>query len=356
MTHKVVLVTGVAGYWGSQVAARLVTEPGLHVLGLDANPPQEGIEGLEFIQADVRNPLLAELFQTEKVDTVCHLNFVPSTRPREVTFDTNLMGTMKVFGACVQAGVRKIVLKSSTAVYGAHPHNPAFLTEAHPLRGSRRYGYVRDLVEIEAFCNGFRRQSPGTALTVLRFASVVGPTADTPMTRFLKGRWSPVLLGFDPLMQLIHQDDVVQTLVHAVVNDVPGVFNVAAGDPMPLRRIMGLAGKLPLPVLHLLAYRGVTLLGGTRLPLARYVPMDLDYLRYRWVGDLTKMHDELGFAPLYTAEEALREFAGQRRIHRYTPQAAALTFDEERLRDTIERRRRAQERQESTVTAQEAEA
>jgi len=342
--EKVVLVTGVNGYWGARIAGRLVVEPGFHVIGLDANPLKEEIEGLDFIQADIRNPLLVDLFKLERVDTVCHLNFIETARPSETAFDINVMGTMKVFGACIEAGIRKVVIRSSTAVYGARPDNPAFLVEDHPLRGSRHYGYTKDMVEIEAFCNGLRRQAPQIALTVLRFPSIIGSTVDTPMTRFLKELWTPTLLGFDPMMQVIHEEDVLEALVYAVVNDVPGVFNVAAEGVLPLWRLMALAGKFSIPWFHPLAYWGVGFLGDSGLRLTRYVPIELDYIRYSWVGDLTKMHEELGFTPRYTADEALREFAGLQRMRRYMPESAVLAYDEERLRDTIDRRRRLKDR------------
>ncbi len=344
---QVVLVTGVSGYWGGQVAARLVSQPSLHVIGVDAEQPAEPVKGLDFIQSDIRNPLLLDLLRSERVDTVCHLTFVESTRLSESTFDTNVLGTMKVLSACIQAGVRKVIIKSSTAVYGAHPTNPAFLTEDHPLQGSRRYGYTRDLVEIEAFCNGFRRQAPEMMLTVLRFANIIGPNADTPMTRFLKDVWAPVLLGFDPMMQVVHEDDVVGALVHAVLNDVPGVYNVAADKALPLSRLTALAGKFAIPVLHLWAYWGVSL-GATH-----FAPIEMDYLRYSCVADLAKMQHELAFSPHYTAEEALREFAGQQRVSQYLPESAALAYDQERLHDTIERRRRAREQSEVALRGRE---
>lgn len=120
MSHsKHVLITGVGGYWGARVAARLVSEPGLHVLGLDSVAPAERIRGLDFIQADVRNPLVVDLLSDEQVDTLCHLAFLENVRPTEASFDLNVMGTMKIFGAAATAGVKKIVFKSSTMVYGA---------------------------------------------------------------------------------------------------------------------------------------------------------------------------------------------------------------------------------------------
>ncbi|MGD9316028.1 MAG: NAD-dependent epimerase/dehydratase family protein [Anaerolineae bacterium] len=342
---RVILVTGVAGYWGSRVAAHLVAEESYHVLGLDAKPPASKIGALDFVLADARNPLLVELLKAEGVDTVCHLAFRSSTRRSESAFDANVMGTTKLLGACADAGVRKVVLKSSTAVYGARPTNSAFLTTEHPLRASRRYGYLRDLVEIERFCHGFCRRTPGMALTTLRFSSIVGPTADTPMTRFLRLPWAPSLMGFDPMMQVIHEDDVVAALVHAVRNDVPGVFNVAAGDPMPLSMMRGLVGKRSLSVFHPFANWGVTVLGTARLDLDRYLPIEPSYLRYPWVADLAPMHQELGFVPRYTAAETLREFAAQLRLGRYRTAATGLAQDEEQMREIIARRRRAREPQ-----------
>lgn len=341
MTDKqTILVTGVAGYWGGRVAEKLVAVSGCHVIGLDSSTPENEIKGLDFIQADIRNPLMVDLLREEMVDTVCHLTFSENIKPSEADFDLNVLGTMKLLGACAEAGVRKVVLKSSTAVYGAHPNNSAFLKEEHPLKGSLAYGYTRDMVEIEAFCNGFRRQVPEMALTVLRFPSIVGPTADTPMVRFLQEPFTPILLGFDPMMQVIHEEDVVEALVYAMLNNCPGVINVAAEGVLPLSKVMALAGKLPLPVFHLFLYWGSGILGSTGTPLHRFLPIELDYLRYPWVGDLTRMREELGYYPRYTAEEALREFAAKLRVRRYLPESRALAYDEERLRDTIERRRR----------------
>lgn len=344
MTEKrIILVTGVAGFWGSRVAEKLLTYPEFHVIGLDSDPPKDEIKGLDFVQADIRNPLLVDLLRSERVHTVCHLTFVESQRPAEASFDINVMGTMKVLGASAEAGVRKVITQSSTAVYGALLTNSAYLTEEQPLKGSRSYGYTRDLIEIEAFCNGFRRQVPEMIQTTLRFANIVGPSVTTPLTRFLQEPLAPILLGFDPMMQVIQEEDVVDALVHAVIHDVPGVFNVAAEGALPLSKLMGLAGKIPLPVFHLFLYWGTDAIGSSRL--AHLLPFELDYLRYPWVGDLARMREELGFTPHYTAEEALREFAAKQRLRRYLPESKALAYDEERLRDTLERRRRARERQ-----------
>jgi UDP-glucose 4-epimerase len=334
-------VTGVGGFWGARLAAQLAAKTDLRVLGIDATPPANPIRGLDFIQADVRNSLLVELLRDEGVTAVCHLSFIEAERHSETNFDLNVIGTMKLLGACAQAGVRKVILKSSTAVYGASAANPAFLTEGHPLNGSRRTGTLRHLLEIEAFCNGFRGQAPGMTVTTLRFASIVGPTADTPMTRFLGTPATPRLLGFDPMMQVIHEDDVIGALAHAVIHDAPGVYNVAAVEPMPLSRLTALADKVAMPIFHLAVYWGNPLLSGVGVPIKQLWPIEPDYLRFGWVGDLARMRDVLGFSPQYTGPEAVRAFTARRRIARYAPASKDLAKDEELLGDTLERRRRA---------------
>jgi UDP-glucose 4-epimerase len=335
---RVILVTGVGGYWGSRVAADLLAHPNVHVIGVDDQPPKTPMRGLDFIQADLRSTLLAALLRDEAVDTVAHLGFVENDRPSEWSFDYNVMGTMQVLSACAEAGVRHAVLKASTQVYGARADNSAYLREDHALRGGRGYGYLRDLIEIENFCHGFLAQAPRVGLTLLRFAHIVGPRADTPLTRLLREEATPVLLGFDPLMQIIHEADVVGALVAALLKPVPGVFNVASEGVMPLWRLLGLAGKTPLPMLHPLAYMAASVLGH------KYAPLDLDYLRYPCVGDLRKMRTVLKFVPRLAADETLREFAGEQRLRQYVPAAGTRAAEDERLRETLARRARAKAR------------
>ena len=340
----VILVTGVGDYWGARTAARLVAQPDTHVIGLDRDAPDEDVEGLDFIQADVRNPLLSELLVSEGVDAVCHLKFVESPERSEANFDLNVMGAMNVLGSCAEAGVKRVILKSSTAVYGAHPNNSAFLKEDSPLRGSCEYGYTRDLIELEAYCNGFRDQFPEISLMILRFANIVGLSAPTPMTRFLRLKPPRILLGFDPMMQMIHEDDVVGALVHAARNDLPGVFNLAAEDPMPLSRILRLARRFPAHIFHPFAYNSLKWLRGSHLRPENIVPIEWDYLRYPWVADLSQMVEHLDYSPSYRAEEALREFAGERLINEAKENEINLPYDEARLRDILASRRQARER------------
>lgn len=336
--ERIIMVTGVAGYWGSRAAARLLEQDNTHVIGIDSQVPATNVVGLDFIQADVRNPLLVELLQEEKVDAVLHLQFRESLSPSESALEQNVMGTAKLLGACTEANIKHVVLKSSLMVYGARPDNPMFLREDHPLNGPKKYGYLRDWIEMEKYAENFRAQNTDAVLSVLRFGHIVGPNVDSPMTRFLREEEAVTLLGFDPMVQIIHHEDVLSALVHVLGGKYPGTFNVAPEKGMPLWKTLGLAGKIPLPVLHPLAYWSVSL-GGPRL-----APMPLDYLRYPCMGDMQKMRDELQFTPQYTPEETVREIAAQQRVRKLFGKKSAQALDEDRLRDTIQRRKRARAR------------
>lgn len=306
MAKRTVLVTGVAGQWGGRVAKRLLAEPGWRVIGVDRRASEPLPAGIDFVQADIRHPLLAQLLRLEGVDTVCHLQFKESAAPSAALFDRNVMGTVKLFAACAEAGVGQIVWRSSTAVYGARPGNGLFLDESTPIDADGRYAYVSHWAEMERFAANFRQHAPGLRLATLRFASIIGPTVDTPLTRFLQIPLAPVLLGFDPLMQLIHEKDLIEAVARAVVCQADGAFNIAAEGVLPLSKLMALAGTIAAPVLHPVAYWSSQWLPDRRVE--QLMPIEPDYLRYPWLADLSRMRGQLDFVPRYEAGEAAREF------------------------------------------------
>jgi UDP-glucose 4-epimerase len=267
------------------------------------------------------------------VDAVCHLAFREVIEAGDGTTEFNVDGAARLVEACLTAGVSQVVLKSSTTVYGANPTNSAFLPESHPLRGSRRYAYNRHLVEIENRLAAFRQQHGRPSLAILRFPAIVGPTAETPMTRYLKDHLAVRPLGYDPVMQLIHEDDVVEALAFVIFNGVEGIYNVAAEGVLPLNRILAMTRTAPVPVLPRLADWGLKRAG----ELVNLLPIELDYLRFRWVADLQRMREELGFSPQYAADEAIRSM-----VQKGEPGAAdggGSGLSPERLRSAIEARR-----------------
>jgi UDP-glucose 4-epimerase len=333
---KVVLVTGVSGYWGAHVAAALHLEPGLKVIALDEKPPAFEIEGLDYVDAGIENPLLADFLIAEGVDVICHMKFVESVDGDNGTRSANIHGVENVLNAGLQARVSQIIIRSSTAVYGAQPDNPAFLTEDMPLRGSRSYGYTRDWLEIESLVEGFRERESQTSLAVLRFANIVGSTADSPFTRFLDQSHPRILLGFDPMLQIIHEGDVLGAISFAVFNKTEGVFNLAADSAMPLSRILRLVRRFPRPIFHPFAYHGLKLARKGKRKGCDFAPIEWDYLRYPWVADTGKMQRDMGYSPSMSAEEALLEYAGRQATKTEQSVSDEPSTDESHMRKIIQ--------------------
>ena len=184
------LVTGVSRYLGSRLASELAADPSIErVIGVDTVVPRKdqatALGRTEFVRADIRNPLIAKVIAQAGVDTVVHMNVVATPAGvggRTVMKEINVIGTMQLLAACQKAPtMRKLVVKSTTAIYGSSPADPAMFTEDQEPRVLPRSGYAKDAVEVEGYVRGFGRRRPDVALTVCRFTDLVGPTVDSPL-------------------------------------------------------------------------------------------------------------------------------------------------------------------------------
>jgi UDP-glucose 4-epimerase len=226
--------------------------------------------------------------------------------------ELQVIGTLHLLHACAAQQIETIVVRSSTMVYGAHPLNPNYLTEKHPLRGSPGYRWVQDMVEVEGLLDRYGRKNPRTRVIALRFAPILGPTVRNITTHTFSRPVILTLLGFDPLYQLLHEEDAISAVLTAVDANASGPFNVAGSGVLPLSSLIYLAGRVNLPLLHAAAYplvRAAWLAGASALPAEH-----LDYLRYLWVADCERAAGELGFKPTYSTRETLEQFAGAQRL------------------------------------------
>ncbi len=339
---RTLAITGLFSPWGRRMA-RLASQAGARVLGIDRKPMTRPFAGVEFIAADIRNPLLPRLFEQEGVDAILHCAFQWRQQPSEEVFDSNVLGAMHLLEAAAQAGVRKVVWPSSTFIYGASPDHPAFIPEEAGCRGQPHYAYVQQLREIETFMAGFRRQYPQMILTSLRFAHILGEGVASPMARYLALPAAPVLLGFDPLLQFIHAEDVTRALGHALVQDLHGAFNVAAPAPLPLLKALALAGIPPAPLPHALASRGWAWLRRLSPEADRIAPLPWDFLRFSCVADTTRMQTEMRFQPRHGPEHTLAAFGQALRRRRYAA-SPSYRLAANRLTDALHLGRKAQAR------------
>src|SRR6476646_3766232 len=231
---RVVLVTGVSRDLGRRFARAVATDPAVdRVIGVDVVPPRGDLGDVSFVRADIRNPVIAKIIAKEDVDTVVHMSVIAtpgSAGGRNTMKELNVIGTMQLLAACQKApSLQRLVVKSTTTVYGASSRDPAMFTEDMEPRRAPRAGYAKDVAEIEGYVRGFARRRPDVRVTMLRLANVVGPHVVSPMASYFRLPVVPTVLGYDARMQFVHQEDLDRVLPHAVLADIPGTFNIA-GD------------------------------------------------------------------------------------------------------------------------------
>jgi UDP-glucose 4-epimerase len=308
----VVLVTGVGRYLGARVAARLASDPAIgRVIGIDSNPLADAdMPGVELHEAQLRTGELLKLFGTADVTAVAHL--AVATAPdggrggRAAMKESNVIGTMRLLAACQQAPrLRKIVVRSSTAAYGASFRDPAVFTEDTEPRDVPRGGFARDVLDIEGYVRGYLRRRPDVAATVLRFAPFIGQQADTRLSRYFSMPVVPTVLGRDPRLQFVHVDDALEVLHRAIVGDHPGTFNVAGRGVLTLNQAIRRAGRIAAPTLEP-GLSGVAAFA-KRSGMLDFSLDQLDLFVHGRVVDTTALIDEFGFEPRTTAE-AFDEF------------------------------------------------
>ncbi|MFO0571040.1 MAG: NAD-dependent epimerase/dehydratase family protein [Polyangiaceae bacterium] len=313
-----VAVTGACSFLGKNLIGLLEEDERVgRIVTLDVERPSTAGRKTRVYDVDLTQPSAeeraSEIFEAERVSTLVHLAFLASpTHATAWAHEFESVGTMHVLNACRRAHVDKLVLWSQTLLYGAHPTNPNFLSERHPLRARREDPFFADKIEAENEALRFGRPGKGRTVTVLRTAPILGPTVSNYVTQYLSRRVVTTILGFDPLMQFVHEADAVAAFKLAVVHDVPGVFNIVADGVLPLSTVVKLAGRIAVPLPRPLANPLVSALWMAHLSEAP--PALLDYLQYLCVADGRLAGDVLGFSPVYTTREAVIDYASAQHL------------------------------------------
>ena len=223
--HRV-LITGVSRFLGLRLAKRLEDDERIESLvGVDLEEPPIPIKGLEFVRADIRNPMIARVLEATKSDTLVHTNIGSSPAllgGRSQMKENNVIGTMQLLAAAQRADrIKRVVMKSSAAVYGTKPSEPSVIPESYASREVDLGGYGKDCAEAEQYVRDFGRRRPDVDLVILRTQNVVGPTVRTNMTDYLSLKAVPTAIGFDPRLQLLHEEDAVEALRLSILGTRP---------------------------------------------------------------------------------------------------------------------------------------
>ncbi|MET7458786.1 NAD-dependent epimerase/dehydratase family protein [Nonomuraea sp. NPDC005501] len=321
MTHTV-LVTGVSRHIGARVASVLAADPDVsRVIGVDTVPPPSltrdggiSLGRTEFVRVDLRSPDIAQVIAAADIDTVVHMSLVsaPSrTTGRALMKEHNVIGAMQLLGACQRsATVRRVVVRSTTAVYGSSPRDPAVFTEDLEPHDGPVHGYAKDAAEVEGYVRGFARRRPDITVSLLRFANFMGPGVDSPLTRYFTQPVLPTVFGFDPRLQFVHEDDAVEVLRRMATEDHPGTFNVAGAGVLLLSQCARRAGRASMPLLAP-AFR---MLGDAarRAGLVDYSPEQVRLMSHGRVVDCSRLEAELGWKPKFTTGAAFDDYLRSR--------------------------------------------
>jgi UDP-glucose 4-epimerase len=305
---KRVLVTGLSTYWGGRLAQALEADREVEVIiGVDSEDPTRQLERTEFVRVGTQHALLRRIVEAAQIDTVVDARLVVDsvTTSARLAHENNVIGTMNILAACSgpDCTVRKLVFKSSAHFYGTAQDDPAFFTEQMGRPHPPGTSIERDIVDAEAAVAEYAEQNPETVVTVLRCTNVLGPEVRTSHRALFSLPVVPMILGFDPRYQFVHEDDVVSALAHALRNDLPGIYNVAADGVLALSEIAGLLGK---PYAPILPPWGTGLAAGAlhRLGLAPLPSEMLSQMRFGRGLD-NRRYKATGFVYRYTTRETV---------------------------------------------------
>ena len=311
-----IAVTGLNSPHGIRLVERLLSRgPELKVIGLDLDRPLRLAGKIDFHPLDLTSPtadvILAERLATESVDVLVHMAFRSSPTPDiEEDHELETIGSLHVMNAAAAAKLPRLVVSSSTMLYGARPDNPNYLSESHALRGHPEAHCIQNRVEVENLLADWSVRNTSTEVTILRSGWVMGPSRGDYVSRFFEAPVIPTVLGFDPLLQLLHEDDLLDVYEESILHSHPGIWNVVGREALPLSTLVALGGKrrlaLPSPLLYRVTDFPSIEQTGDR-PAGFF-----DYLRYLWVADGEKAWAEFG-SPLYSTQEAWSSFVASRR-------------------------------------------
>ena len=297
-----ILITGICGRLGKRLARRLHRE--LRVIGIDRREFEGCPKDVQHYRFDIRRKKTQDIFRQQKLAAVVHLGVMHDPRASQAEHHSwNVAGFQRLLEFVAQYDVPKLVVLSSSNVYGPRPDNPQFLPEDAPLLGGAAFSEIRDLIEVDMLAQSFFWKRPETETVILRPVHILGSVRNAP-SNYLRLGMIPTLMGFDPMVQVLHQDDVVSAIVAALRPTIRGIFNVAGPAPLPLSRLISLTGRQRMAIPHFLAQGVIKRLWQYRA--TSFPAPELDHIRYVCMVDDARAREVMGYAPTHDIESTVR--------------------------------------------------
>jgi len=310
VTKRKILITGVAGSVGRAVWRRLIQNRNNDITGLDVrNWLLDKPSNFNFIQLDIKRNRAEDVFRRNRFHTVIHLSFIRDQAvSREKRHATNVIGTQQMLGYCAKYGVKKVLVVSRHMVYGAGPTNPSMITEDMPLKAAASWGQLSDLIEFDHVCRSWMYQQTKSHMVLLRPVFTMGPNVrEGLLYRYLSLRRVPVLMGFSPMLQICHEDDVVEAIMCSLKPRARGIYNVTGSSSIPVARLVKELDLPHYPIPHPLLFATNDV--AFRARLSPIPTGALNFLRYNCVVDGSKIRKELGYRPVRSLRETLEHFS-----------------------------------------------
>lgn len=301
---KKVLITGASGGLAQIVAA--VMKDRYELFGVDPRsyPTGKTFPG-QFLQADYRQRKMADLFRTHQFDAMIHLGrlSVAAHIRKTQRFHVNVLGTRSLLELALKYRVKSVVVLSTFHVYGAHQHNHLYITEEDPLLASQTFPEVVDAVELDNVSAAFSLRNPQVRTVILRPTNIIGNQIRNQVSTFLRGHMSPILMGYDPMWQFIHEDDMANAILLALEGKKSGIYNVGGEGVIAISHAIKNAGGASISVPSFLSgivMKGLKLTG-------QFFPRHLvDFFKYPVIISDKAFRKDFGFEPQMTTADALR--------------------------------------------------
>lgn len=304
-----VLVTGAAGSLAQMVIQKLKSR--CNVVAIYFRDAKHVDTSITHYRVDMNKRGFEDVFRNHPIDGVIHLGRINAHMSSiHARYATNVLGTRRLLDLCLKYNVGNVQILSTYFVYGANSINPALLDEETPLRASSQDKNLIDMAELEHMANIYMWKHPELNLTILRPCNIIGPGTRNALSLLLARRTAPALLGFSPMMQFLHLEDMATAIITTYDKNIRGIYNVAPDDYIAyqdalracgckIRRIPSIPPQVPLLFGRITPYLGI-----------KTFPLYLvNYIKYPVVIDGARFSQKFSWEPEHDMSEMFNYYA-----------------------------------------------